>query len=266
MNPTTLNDSRTGRLSPRNPSTAANLSLFLPGLGQIYCGAFLRGMTHLCLFAAIVTAITLLVGLRMTSLVPLLLGLTIPIALLSLGSGWDARRLALSCRTDYRLKDYNRVWTYASLTCLTGVLAIGLAFSLRENYLHLFVMSGDSMSPTFKEGEMILVRKDAFRDRDPIRNELVAFLNPADRKNTLVKRVVGLPGETFEMRDGQVWIDGAPLENAATVATDHATIGPVVIPPNHCYVLGDHRQGSEDSRQIGPLPMIALVGKVVFSR
>ena len=174
--------------------------------------------------------------------------------------------MALASREDYRLKDYNRVSVYVGLIFLTMPLLTGLAFSVRENFLHIFAMAGSSMSPTFDEGDRIFVRKDSYRDREPERNDLVAFLNPANRRQTWVKRVIALPGDTLEIKEGIVHLNGAAIQEVSGVQLDKANLPPITIPDHHCYVLGDNRANSRDSRHIGPVPMIALVGKVVFTK
>jgi signal peptidase I len=174
--------------------------------------------------------------------------------------------MALASREDYRLKDYNRPSVYIALAFLTLPLITGLAFSVRENFLHIFAMTGSSMSPTLDEGDRIFVRKDSYRDREPEHNDLVAFLNPADRRQTWVKRVIALPGDTLEIKEGIVHLNGAAIKEVSSVRLDKASLPPVTIPAHHCYVLGDNRGNSRDSRHFGPIPMIALVGKVVFAK
>lgn len=255
-----------GPVSERKPSTAFNLSLFLPGLGQVYCGALGRGLLQLSSLAALL--VVAIVFLATHSAPPKTLLITVVILALipSAYSAWDARRMALASRKDYRLKDYNRLSVYVALTFLMMSLATGLAFSVRENFLHVFAMAGSSMSPTLDEGAKILVRKDSYRDREPEHNDLVAFLNPADRRQTWVKRVIALPGDIVEIKDGIVHLNGAAIKEVSGIRLDKANLPAVTIPDHHCYVLGDNRGNSRDSRHIGPLPMIALVGKVIYTR
>lgn len=266
MNTHTSNELGLGPISKRKPSTAMNLSLFLPGLGQVYCGALGRGLLHLCALTALI--VVALIFLATQSAPPKTILITV--ALLSViptaYSTWDARRMALASREDYRLKDYNRASVYVALSFLTLPLLTGLAFSVRENFLHIFAMTGSSMSPTFDEGDRIFVRKDSYRDRQPERNDLVAFLSPANRRQTWVKRVIALPGDIVEIKEGIVHLNGTAIKEVSGVQPDKANVPPTTIPEHHCYVLGDNRANSKDSRQIGTVPMIALVGKVVFTK
>lgn len=258
------NETQLGPTKKRKPSTAMNLSLFLPGLGQIYCGDLARGLLQLSSLAFLLVVAIIFLATQSAPPLTLLAVILVLSILPTVYSTWDARRLALTCREDYRLKDCNRFSVYFSLTFLLIALATGLAFSVRENFLHLFNMAGNSMSPTLNEGDKILVRKDSYRDAEPARNDLVAFLNPADRRQTWVKRVIGLPGDTLEIKEGVVFINNEPLEEVSSVQKDMANLDPLIVPEHHCYVLGDNRSNSKDSRSIGPIPMIALVGKVVY--
>ena len=253
-------------VSKRKPSTAMNLSLFLPGLGQVYCGAFRRGILQLSALAALIVVAVFFLATQSTPPATLLITVLILSIIPTAYSAWDARRMALSSREDYRLKDYNRLSVYLAISFLVMAQAIGLAFSVRENFLHVFGMAGNSMSPTIKEGDRIFVRKDSYRDRQPEHNDLVAFLNPANRRQTWVKRVIALPGDILEIKEGIVHLNGAAIKEVSGVQLDKTNLPPITIPDHHCYVLGDNRANSKDSRHIGPVPMIALVGKAVSWR
>jgi len=266
MNSTSSNEFSLGPVSERKPSTAMNLSLFLPGLGQIYCGALRRGLIHFSILAVLLAVTIFVLATKTAPPMAFLISVVILSLFPTLYSAWDARRLALACREDYRLKDSNSLIVYVALSFLAVSLAVGLAFSIRENFLHIFIMNGNSMSPTLADGRRILVRRDSFREDNPNRNDLVAFLNPTDRRETWVKRVVALPGDTLEIRNGIVHINGEAFKEDSSIVLDQADLDPITVPEHHCYVLGDNRANSKDSRHIGPVPMIALVGKVVFTR
>ncbi|MGJ8695285.1 MAG: signal peptidase I [Verrucomicrobiaceae bacterium] len=266
MNSNPSPDLDLGPVSKRKPSTAVNLSLFLPGLGQVYCGAMRRGLLHLSVLAAILVVAIVFLATKSAPPLTLLITVTVLSLIPMIYSAWDARRMALASREDYRLKDYNRLSVYLALTFLMMSLAVGLAFTVRENFLHVFKMAGSSMSPTLHDGSRILVRKDSYRDHEPSRNDLVAFLNPTNRRQTWVKRVIGLPGDTLEIKNGTVLLNGEPLQEVPSVTPDQANLAPFTIPEHHCYLLGDNRANSRDSRHLGPVPLIALVGKVVYTR
>jgi len=254
-----------GPVSKRKPSTALNLSLFLPGLGQVYCGALGRGLLHLAVLAALLVFAIVLLATQSAPPKTLLITVGILSVIPTAYSAWDARRMALASREDYRRKDYNRLSVYVALTFLMMSVVTGLAFSVRENFLHVFAMAGSSMSPTLNEGDRILVRKDSYRDREPEHNDLVAFLNPANRRQTWVQRVIALPGDRLQIKEGIVHLNGSALKEANGVRLDKTNLPQITIPDHHCFVLGDNRANSRDSRHIGLLPTIALVGKVVYT-
>lgn len=266
MNSNSAAELELGPVRKRKPSTAMNLSLFIPRFGQIYCGALRRGLIHLSILSAVIAVTILILATNTISPMPLLLTVVIISIIPTVYSAWDAHRLALACREDYRLKESNKLSVYAALTVLFISLCVGLAFAVRENFLHPFILKGKSMSPTIAEGSRVFVRKDIYRGKDPNRNDLVAFLNPTNRTQTWVKRVVALSGDTLEIKKGEVLVNGKLFPELSTIARDQADLAPITIPEHHCYVLGDNRANSYDSRFIGPVPLIALVGKVVYIR
>lgn len=264
MTEQTSSETSLGVASVRKPSRALNLSLCIPGLGQIYCGVLRWGLIQLCIASGLVALAMLAIATGWGNPFTMCVLLVIALTALAIYSGFDARRLALQTREDYRLKEYNNVGVYTALTGLFLVMAVGLALVIRSNFLAAFVMAGGSMAPTLPDGSKVLVRKDTYRGTDPARNELVAFLNPSDRRQTWVKRVIGLPGDEVSLRSGVVHINGKPVEDVSSVDRDQADFAATVVPENHCFLLGDNRAKSKDSRYIGPVPMIALVGKVIY--
>lgn len=130
-------------------------------------------------------------------------------------------------------------------------------------------VSGHSMEPTLHHMDSVLVDKLTYRFRDPKRLEVVVFPNPADRKEKLVKRVIGMPGETVEIRSGTVYIDGRIISR--DYSKDHMTFpinveGSITLKKDEYFVLGDNRNNSMDSRDIrvGPIYRKEIQGRVVF--
>lgn len=119
-----------------------------------------------------------------------------------------------------------------------------------------------SMEPNLHPGEYVLVEKISYALGQPQRGDIIVFHHPRGERD-LIKRVIGLPGETLEVRAGQVWIDGAALTEpyvaAALVGSGRWTLG-----SNQFFVMGDNRNNSQDSRSWGPLERELIVGKTVF--
>lgn len=138
------------------------------------------------------------------------------------------------------------------------VLAIGL---LRWIAFQPYVIPSPSMEPTIMPGDHILVNRLAYRFGVPSRGDVVVFAYPKDPRRTFVKRIVGLEGETFELRDNQVFINGQAVQEPYLKPGDYPPYGPETIPAGKVLVLGDNRRESEDSREWGLLDRSFLIGK-----
>jgi signal peptidase I len=156
------------------------------------------------------------------------------------------------------------------------VIAVALlvAFVVRTFVIAHFVVEGESMYSTLDTGDRVFVNKLSYRLHDPNRGDVVVLhqITGASERD-LIKRVIGLPGETVEVRNCNVLIDGRVLNEPyldPEVVTptdcggDYSLQGP--IPENHAFVMGDNRGGSQDSRAIGTIDEDDLVGRafVVF--
>jgi signal peptidase I len=153
-------------------------------------------------------------------------------------------------------------------------VALLVAFVVRGFVLAHFVVDGSSMYSTLETGDRVFVNKMSYRLHDPNRGDVVVLhqiTGAAERD--LIKRVIGLPGETVEVRNCAVLIDNRilnePYLDPAVVTStdcggDYSLAGPV--PEGHVFVMGDNRGGSQDSRQLGPISEDDLVGRafVVF--
>lgn len=151
------------------------------------------------------------------------------------------------------------------------VIAVALlvAFVVRTFVVAHFVVDGESMYSTLDSGDRVFVNKLSYRLHDPNRGDVVVLhqITGASERD-LIKRVIALPGETIEMRNCTVLIDGRVLNEPyldPEVVTpnncggDFISDGPV--PENHVFVMGDNRGGSQDSRAIGPIDEDDLVGR-----
>jgi signal peptidase I len=165
-------------------------------------------------------------------------------------------------------------------------VALTVAFLVRGFVLAHFVVDGSSMDSTLTTGDRVFVNKLSYRLHDPNRGDVVVLhqINGAAERD-LIKRVIALPGETIEMTNCEVRItevdapdadgDGSPdsqvleepyLDPNVVSATCGGDFDPVTVPPDHVFVMGDNRSGSQDSRAIGPIAEDDLVGRafVVF--
>jgi signal peptidase I len=124
-------------------------------------------------------------------------------------------------------------------------------------------VDGASMEPTLVSGEYVMVSKLSYRIGTPQRGDIIVFHFPRDPKEEYIKRVIGLPGDEVEVRQGSVYVNGQLLEESYLRVTTNYN-GAWVIPANQLFVLGDNRNNSSDSHDWGTVPMDYVVGKAIL--
>jgi signal peptidase I len=157
---------------------------------------------------------------------------------------------------------------FQSLVDLLHDLAIAVVVCvlLITYVVQAFKVQGTSMSPELADGERILVNKFIYYVDDIERGDVVVFWYPEDPNLSFIKRVVALPGETVEIRAGEVYINGRHLDEPYVSAdnADHRSFPAQEIRPGHFFVLGDNRKGSNDSRSWGLVPERYIYGKAIL--
>jgi len=171
------------------------------------------------------------------------------------------------------------------------IVIVMVVLLIRAFVAQAYNIPSGSMKPTLLVGDFILVNKLVYGFSEPKRGDIVVFKYPIDPNIDFIKRIVALPGEEVEVRNNQVFINGKPLplievgrgedngvrkviyEEVLPEGIKHKVqfyedfpfskrdFGPVVVPPNHYFVMGDNRDNSEDSRYWGFLPRENIVGK-----
>lgn len=146
------------------------------------------------------------------------------------------------------------------------VLALSAAVLLRTFVVQSFYIPSTSMAPTLKVGDRVLVNKLAYRFGDPARGDVVVFEAPpgegSEKIRDLIKRIIGLPGETIEGKGGHVYINGVLLrEPWLPPGIESRTFPAETIPPDRYWVLGDNRFDSRDSTFFKSIPRSSVIGK-----
>jgi signal peptidase I len=127
-------------------------------------------------------------------------------------------------------------------------------------------VEGQSMEPNLHTDQRLVVEKVSYRFHGPQRFDIVVLRLPSQGEELLIKRVIGLPGETVEIKNGHVYINGQQLDEPFTAEeTRPGRYAKVTVPPLHVYVLGDNRSRSNDSRSFGPVPIENIVGRAWLS-
>ena len=144
--------------------------------------------------------------------------------------------------------------------------ALLVALVIRAFFLAAFYIPSESMAPTLEKGDRVLVNKLSYKLHDVNRGDVVVFERPPNEPDNgikaLIKRVVGLPGETVEVRNCTVVIDGRALEEPYVKEWSRTCTAPAVtVPSNEVFVMGDNRDDSQDSRFFGPISQDLIVGR-----
>lgn len=146
------------------------------------------------------------------------------------------------------------------LIFVAGVIVVPIRIFIFQPFL----VQGASMEPNLETGDYLIVDEITYRFRPPQRGEMVVFKYPQDPSKKFIKRIIGLPGEDVEIREGKVYIDGKPLkedylpENILTFPDQK-----IKLKENEYFVLGDNRNFSLDSRIFGPLPRKNIIGRAI---
>ena len=149
-------------------------------------------------------------------------------------------------------KQYNgpsimeELWEYIKMI----IFVVVVVFIVNNVLLINAKIPSESMEDTIMTGDRIFGNRLAYINKDPQRFDIVIFKYPDDETQLFIKRVIGLPGETVEIRDGKVYIDGAetPLDDSFTPEPPQGNWGPEVVPEGSYFMLDDNRNRSKDSR------------------
>jgi signal peptidase I len=146
------------------------------------------------------------------------------------------------------------------------VIAAVLALIIRSFLFTPFYIPSPSMEPTLYPGDRIIVNRLAYRLGEPQRGDVVVFRYPLDPSRDYVKRVVAVGGDTVEARDNVLYINGQPQPPASYLPPGvvYSDFGPIKVPPNNYFMMGDNRNNSADSRVWGTLDRKLIIGKAVL--
>ncbi|MBL7155127.1 MAG: signal peptidase I [Candidatus Portnoybacteria bacterium] len=150
------------------------------------------------------------------------------------------------------------------------IISLAIIIPVRYYLIQPFFVRGASMTPNFDNGQYLVIDEISYRFEEPEREEVVVFKYPLDTSQYYIKRIVGLPEETVEIKDGQVIIynqnhpQGMILDESPYLADGTITWGEtkIELAQDEYFVLGDNRQASSDSRQWGGLAEEYIIGRV----
>jgi len=262
------------RESPRRWWIAGVLSYLVPGLGQVYNGQLIKGLLIYCLFS-ILGGIVFVVGLNTMkhSFPPLGLVLLFIFLIISLFALlvviFDAIRSAVRFKGKYTLKQFNKWYIYVGVIIISLSVDYAMNLSIRGALVSPFKIAAESMSPSLFKGDLVLSNKLIYCSNNPRRGDIVII---ELRGISYVKRVIGVPGDSINIKDKHVYINGKQLNEPYIKHIDSNTIPPqiserdnlepVVVPPNGYFIMGDNRDNSMDSRFWGTIDRNMIKGKL----
>jgi signal peptidase I len=289
-----MNETVQDTTSRRSPWLAGLLSFVMPGMGQIYCGKLVRGLLFGLVYGLAIPAtlgLLAFVGPAPT----VLFGLLAFVAAFGvvLAAVIDAYRLAITARLDYEPKAYNHPAVYLLIGLMIQGSSIGYSLHVRGTFFEAFRVTSLSMFPTIGLNDRILGNKTAYRKADPQYGDIILFRPPTgDWRGTNIKRIVALGGDTVEIKDREVYINGRKLPRelagpagktaegksykerngraeytiflADAGSPEKAGLAEITVPEHYCFVLGDARDDSLDSRQFGPIPYALIKGRADY--
>jgi len=146
---------------------------------------------------------------------------------------------------------------------ITILIAIAIFILLRFT-IQGYEVRYTCMLPNIEEGELIMVSKASYFFSEPKRGDVIVLWPPFKSDTPFIKRVIGMPGENVQVKDGKVFIDGIPLKEEYIKELPHYAMAPKEIPDNEYFVLGDNRNNANDSHYWGTVPRENVIGKAWF--
>ncbi len=147
-------------------------------------------------------------------------------------------------------------------TAQTLLLALSI-FCLANLTTARYVVEGPSMIPNFDNDQFIIVSRLAYLFGKPARGDVIVFHNPQNPSQDFIKRLIGLPGETIQIKSGKVYANDTPLDEpyVAELCQNQQCDGTWILDAEHYFVLGDNRSHSHDSHNFGPLDRSLIIGR-----
>jgi signal peptidase I len=295
---------RIGETKKRKPLTAVILSLIMPGLGHVYCGRIVKGLILVLLSSIFIPVIfgTLSVS-RSSVRIAVIIVALIASLIVWLVAVIDSWYTAKHTSADYVLKDYNKWYVYVLLILMSTGSSTQIAFNVKSSVIEAFRVPVASNYPTIVPNDRFLANKLAYNNTDPKRGDLIVFINPENRRQNYIKRVVAVAGDTVEIIDNEVYVNEQQLERQRLPQSvlDNIKIkvhgkslegdvfyeingeakykiflakpphdqvshnfSKITVPLYHCFVLGDNRNSTRDSRHVGAIPLATIKGRADY--
>jgi signal peptidase I len=288
------NQSHTADQIVRRPIVAVLLSVAATGLGHVYCGRMTKGLILFFVsFAFAPIIVRAAQSGASTGVLLIVVGSIVLMLAVFIYAVVDAGLLARRIGSEYKPREYNRWYLYLVMIVVAVGYPSNMSGSIREHVLQAFKIPSTAMAPGILPGDRVFLNKVVYGVHSPQRGDVVIFTYPDDRRFSYIKRIMALPGDSIEIKDNLVWVNDQLLKYKSTspqeinfsaqkgttylVERNHLTSYPIMteenkidniekitVPHGHCFVLGDNRANSRDSRHFGPVPLADVKGRVDY--
>ncbi len=265
---------------PKEPLLALFLTFIFQGIGQLYAGKLRKGLIIVVISLIQIVATIMIVRdlvFNPESKITPLHFLAVALAggfnvFVMIDAYLSARSFNESNQIECRQTAKKWIFFivgYIVFSSLTRIFDPG-SF-IKKNYVESFKIASKSMSPTLIRGDKLFVDKSIYKQSEPKRGDVIAVKYPEYPRKVFIGRLVAFEGESVEIKDDKVFVDGKALDDAETFGRfsysnwgNYGKSGkPVIVPPKSYYVLADHNEASSDSRLYGFIPKKNLVGKAI---
>ncbi|MFH0762655.1 MAG: signal peptidase I [Candidatus Omnitrophota bacterium] len=264
-----------GKTKAKEPLLALFLSVILVGLGQAYSSKVLRGVLFLVIRVLLIAACLYFIlspAAKINLFLYLLLLASLAFQIFTIVDAYFcAKAYNKTSRLKREISPGRRIFLIAAIVLAIFVFIPSHAIPLyiKANIVQSMRMPDAAMEPVLMKGDTIFINKAIYRKANPLRADVVVFKKPDKLSNLYLARVIGLPGETVEIRNGKVLINGAALYEPEAVSKiyydNRGTKGQegslVNVPDGSYFVLGDNSVASKDSRFFGCISKKSIIGK-----
>lgn len=245
------------RKKNKDPWLAVYLSSFIPGIGHGYLKKWLAGLAFFAVFLMLIVVSEL----KIEFISPATKFFQVALTLFCFYHVYN------SAPVRRESSNKNILIFILSFLLIPTIIATSIALILRVYFLEARYIPASSMLPTLEIGDRLIINKIIYRFRNPQRGELIVF-SPTDAllernyKDAFIKRIIGVPGDKVEVEEGQVYVNGQLLQEGYILEKPDYDFGPVIVPPDSYFVLGDNRNNSFDSHYWGFVPRKNIIGQV----
>ena len=173
----------------------------------------------------------------------------------------------------YIIKPYNKWYIYLIVILIGSGIYYSMEQTIKNNVVRAFKIPSSSMKPSLLPGDYVLCNHIHYQTHNPARGDIIVFNYPRNERVKFIKRIIGIPGDTIEVKDNQAFVNNQKIEEpyalyahpGNTPKNSKKNFGPVTVLENEYFVMGDNRDNTRDSRYFGMVKRQKIDGKAVVT-